>query len=304
MYTYEQVKESFCSESCILVTKEYIDSKHKLDYVCSEGHYHSVSFNSWVNRGKGCPTCRVIKKRIATFNKLKNDVISEGYEVLTKEEDIKDLSKKLRISIKCSCGYLLHTTITGWYNLKYRCKRCANRKKNKKFRKDFNKIKELIHSENYFVVGEVNYKNNRQKFLVECPKGHLFKTCCYSWGRGNRCPLCADITRNNNRRVYPKKDSDLFKYYKRRVVGLTEINYKKYITLVNPNNYCRGKYDYHLDHIFSIHEGFLNNIPTYIVANPTNLQVIVYHKNLYKNNNCGVTIEELYSHFDNFIKEM
>ena len=58
------------------------------------------------------------------------------------------------------------------------------------------------------------------------------------------------------------------------------------------NSYKRGK-EFHLDHKYSIKEGFDNNIPIYLIANKNNLQIIEAEKNIKKNKKCSISIEEL-----------
>jgi hypothetical protein len=55
-FTLEQIRESFNNEGYSLVSKEYINSGTKLDYICSKGHKHSICWDNW-KQGKRCPTC-------------------------------------------------------------------------------------------------------------------------------------------------------------------------------------------------------------------------------------------------------
>ena len=57
---------------------------------------------------------------------------------------------------------------------------------------------------------------------------------------------------------------------------------------------------YHLDHKFSIVEGFKQNIPPYIIGHICNLEMIVARNNLIKNKKCSITKEELLDSFFSF----
>lgn len=85
--------------------------------------------------------------------------------------------------------------------------------------------------------------------------------------------------------------------------------YMKYRTVVDkltkrqniklfPNYEKRGKAGligaYHLDHKYSIVEGFLNNINPDIIANKENLEFITWEENNLKGRKCSITIEKLY----------
>ena len=48
------------------------------------------------------------------------------------------------------------------------------------------------------------------------------------------------------------------------------------------------------DHIFSVKEGFLNQIPSEIISHPANCRLIPHPENNKKNTNCDITIDELY----------
>jgi hypothetical protein len=63
---------------------------------------------------------------------------------------------------------------------------------------------------------------------------------------------------------------------------------------INPDNLFRGK-DYELDHMYSKHQGFLNNVPADIIGHYANLKLITRHSNRQKYNKCSITLDELYS---------
>ncbi len=60
--TYKQVKEAFEKRKCILLSKKYKNSSTKLEYICSKGHTHSISWDVF-NKGHGCPKCYHLKNR-------------------------------------------------------------------------------------------------------------------------------------------------------------------------------------------------------------------------------------------------
>jgi hypothetical protein len=60
--TIEYIKEQFEKEGYRLLSKEYINDKQKLDYVCPKGYKDIVSWHSWQS-GHRCPTCFYIRMR-------------------------------------------------------------------------------------------------------------------------------------------------------------------------------------------------------------------------------------------------
>jgi hypothetical protein len=64
-----------------------------------------------------------------------------------------------------------------------------------------------------------------------------------------------------------------------------------------PNYSKRGRVGikdaYHLDHKYSIIEGFKNNIPPYLIGSINNLEMITWEENCSKKQNCSIELEEL-----------
>lgn len=84
-----------------------------------------------------------------------------------------------------------------------------------------------------------------------------------------------------------------FNDYKRIAMNRTLTIYRNNKGIINPNDVKRSKKEYHIDHIFSLKQGFLNNIPIEIITHPFNLHMIHYKDNLIKQDNCWITIEDL-----------
>jgi len=81
-----------------------------------------------------------------------------------------------------------------------------------------------------------------------------------------------------------------FKKYRRKVYYWTAKN-----DLSKLENYNkRALLGYHLDHKFSITEGFRNNVPPKIIGSIYNLEFIPYNVNVSKGIKCSITLEELY----------
>lgn len=79
-------------------------------------------------------------------------------------------------------------------------------------------------------------------------------------------------------------------YYK-KVLKYTKKNFNSYFDLLC-STYVRG-IDYHLDHIFSIYEGFKLKIEPEIIGSIFNLQILPAKINLKKGKQCWITKEEL-----------
>jgi len=58
--TIEYVKENFEKEEYTLLDTVYVNSGTKLNYICPQGHVHSIIWENWKS-GYRCPTCWLIK---------------------------------------------------------------------------------------------------------------------------------------------------------------------------------------------------------------------------------------------------
>ena len=84
------------------------------------------------------------------------------------------------------------------------------------------------------------------------------------------------------------------------VRALTEKNYDIFKSTINPKNLKRSWKANHLDHIYSVSQGFKDGIDPFYIAHPCNLQMLKARENKKKNAKCGHTTEELFEKINNF----
>jgi len=86
---------------------------------------------------------------------------------------------------------------------------------------------------------------------------------------------------------------DDFTKYKNDVMKITR--QQPISDLINYNKRGNSGIDgaYHLDHKYSILEGFNNNLPSEIIGNIKNLEFITWEENIKKRTKCSITINEL-----------
>jgi len=115
MEYYEEIRKSFESEGYKLLTKEYKNSKQKLEYICPKGHKHSMRWNNW-QQGQRCPNCNpsTSKPEHELFNFLKpyfSDIVNNDRSLIKPLElDIVIPSKKTAIEF---CGLYWHSESKG-----------------------------------------------------------------------------------------------------------------------------------------------------------------------------------------------
>ena len=102
-------------------------------------------------------------------------------------------------------------------------------------------------------------------------------------------------TKVENGLVIPKELQDPFQKYKTKVLYFTEQQYFEHKNTIDPKN-IRGR-KYNLDHIYSIQQGFLDNIPPEIIGHWTNLQILYHKENSSKNIKCWKTKEQLFEDY-------
>jgi len=90
-------------------------------------------------------------------------------------------------------------------------------------------------------------------------------------------------------RAVPESQIDAFILYKSQVWAETKRND---LTLLE-NYHKRGQKNYHLDHKYSIWQGFVDNTDPAIVGHTKNLEMLPYQENLSKFNKCSISLTEL-----------
>lgn len=97
----------------------------------------------------------------------------------------------------------------------------------------------------------------------------------------------------------PRHLRTLRRLYYDSVWKFTEQSWKDSFDLINTQRKQRSKNA--LDHIYSIQQGFRDNIPPYIIGHWTNLRIITLIENSRKGMRCDKTIDQL---FDDFFKRL
>lgn len=238
--------------------------------------------------------------------------ITVGYELI---KDISECKNGYKISFKCDyCDdFRIHNSFSNgilsgnkWNNVRNQmCRSCRSKKTEEEVKMssvDWSIISNtftesgytLLTTENEYLKS--NYRSH-MKISTVCPNNHKYTCTWNNWSKGKRCRSCYDEYRTKNA-IKNKSEGDLYYYL---VNNITKRNYRRYKSLINPNNLERGHTKYQLDHKFSISEGFLNGIPPEIIGSFCNLEVIPYRSNNKKGRKCSITKEELYSLYENLI---
>jgi hypothetical protein len=182
--TAEFVRERFDKEGYVLLTEVYKNAFQKLDYVCPNGHQHSIKWNDW-QQGHRCPYCvGVVKKDI---NLIKFEFEEEGYKFLTK----KYVNVFQKLDYICPKGHKHSISCHNWQRGQ-RCPYCAGQGK-----PTIEFIRSEFEKEGYVLLDDV-YINSRQKLSYTCPQDHKHNVSWDDWQQGRRCPYCNIGKKGNN----------------------------------------------------------------------------------------------------------
>jgi len=175
--TYKYVKEQIEKEGYKLLSKEYINSKTKLELQCPSGHEYSVRFSSF-QRGRRCPVCAKNNKKL-TYEYVKEQIEKEGYKLLSKEY----INANTKLELQCLEGHEYSVRFNHFHK-GIRCPVCAENKK-----KTYEEVKQYIESQGYKLLSK-EYINTHTPLLVKCPKNHEYLVRFSNFQQGNRCSIC------------------------------------------------------------------------------------------------------------------
>jgi hypothetical protein len=96
---------------------------------------------------------------------------------------------------------------------------------------------------------------------------------------------------------WSKEEIKNLKQYYKAVGVYTRTNYRLYKHIINPQDKKIGYRDYHIDHKFSIINGFKNDIDSKIIGSVVNLQVLYCKENMNKSIKSCISLDELLKGF-------
>lgn len=154
-----------------------------------------------------------------------------------------------------------------------------------------------IRKKDDFIEIECNHCN---KWFVPLRQNISEKLRQIKTGTGLRFIFCSDECKNESYLYRMKKDPDLLNEYN-KYCRKVEIETRKSTKLYSDkiDNYGLRGYDYHLDHKYSMEDGFNNNILPCQIGYWRNLQILSKYENESKGGNSSITLEKLRSQIIN-----
>ena len=121
-------------------------------------------------------------------------------------------------------------------------------------------------------------------FIVSCKTHPAYKSrFCESklLAKNFKCGICTSIEKKTTKK----------KAYYKQVWKITESNYKTFRDTIDPDKL--RSVEFHLDHIYSISEGFQNNVPASLIGSPSNLRILRSTLNTSKSSRCDQSLDAL-----------
>ena len=219
-YTIEYVKSQFEKEGYVVLTEVYTGCKQKIEFICSNGHRHSITFDKWL-RGRRCYYCNGNVKLTDTF--VENSFEKEDYKLLSK---YKNSSSRLKyICPKRHIGYI------KWDHWRdgHRCAECAG---NKKHTLEF--VKNELEKEKYKLLSDI-YVNSYTPLRYRCPNNHVGTISYANWSIGHRCLECSGKAKKTIEFI---SDEVAKEGYKLKTTYYENCDQKLHLICPNGHDYC------------------------------------------------------------------
>jgi len=179
--TLEIVRKKFYEKGYTLLATKYRNAHERLEYICPEGHKHSISWNSF-QQGSRCRVCKYLNHlgKTQSYEFIKNDFAQKGYKLLST-----NYISGQKLTYKCPKGHI-HSVLWNNWNNGYRCPYCNEESRKKKI---FQKVKESFRKEKCILLSK-EYLGARSKLEYICPNAHESFTTWNDWQTGYRCHWC------------------------------------------------------------------------------------------------------------------
>lgn len=185
-HNYEDVNEFFKQNNCILITKNYINSKQLLEFVCFCGNTYKKSFNDFMNSPM-CGQCgfkNVASNPKYTFEQIFNFYKENNCKLLISKDEYKN--KLMHADFICSCGKRGNRQIKQFYKTPY-CKKCGIEMGKEVEQYIYDRVKIFVEENNCkLLTTNKEYKNTLTYLDIKCFCGNIFKTSFINFKHENK----------------------------------------------------------------------------------------------------------------------
>lgn len=277
---------------------KYVNSVTKVTIKCNTcNHVWNVTPNNFLNNHtkSGCPECKRIKQ-IGRDNKTTDEIIHE-IKLTHGDRFLYDRLVYVNCNTKVLVGCKIHGYFEKWPNDLKNGSGCPLCSGSKVIPEEF--LKEMITKHTNFDFSKFVYTSAAAKSTVICsihgeflqtPSG--LKSAKPNYGCA-KCGLQHQLTALiASGKIRDPSDIPEYEKYRREVWKISNQQFVEHYYAINPTNIRRGP-KFHLDHKYSIQQGWQNNVSPEIIGGWKNLQMLPAKHNQSKSNKCSVTLESI-----------
>ena len=155
-------------------------------------------------------------------------------------------------------------------------------------------IDEVVTERGFKLIEVLELRGKHSRCLIECPNGHITERKYVNF-RANKKSNCSKCFYDSISLNMTDEEIEEFNNYKRQARSLSQKTYREHKDFINPLDLPNNRYGYHIDHKFSISEGYKNKINPIIISAKENLEMLFWKDNLNKNKKSSITLDELLS---------
>lgn len=153
-------------------------------------------------------------------------------------------------------------------------------------------IEKILNKKGFKLLELIELNGKKSVFLIECQNNHK-SIKKYLNLRNTRKYICQKCFYESIELNLTDEEIREIENYKKIIRALTAKTYKNNKETINPKNLKIGRGEYHIDHKYSLYEGFKNNVDPKIMSSIENLEIISEHENCSKQSKCSITLDEL-----------
>lgn len=193
----DEIRDVFSQNGCILLSKEYVNARTKLEYICACGNMTTTIWNNF-KKSKRCLECgndSSKNKRKTKYDDVYEYFSSNGCRLLSTTYN----NQEEKLKYICICGNQSEITFKN-FKKGSRCKDCGLsriRQHNIERRHSYEFVKRTFENNGCILITK-NYKKASQKLTYICKCGTKSRIRFTSFLKGTRCKQCGNQQRRES----------------------------------------------------------------------------------------------------------
>jgi len=228
-HTYEYIYNYFKEQGCELLSKEYINNKLPLDYICNCGNKSKIRFDKFIKTRK-CKKCSF--KILSDLNRFDYNYVKEYFEsqgcVLLSKEYVNCLEP---LDYICNCGRQSKTYFSNFKNGR-RCRKCGRKKVAEQLKLDYEYVYNYFKEHGCQLLSKeyINY-SQMLEFICSCGN-HAFVSFSSFKQQGSNCSKCGDLKKAEKLKYSYSFVTSYFKSQGCKLISKEYINSHHYLEYI------------------------------------------------------------------------